>query len=174
MRGRSSHRRCSVKRGVSENFTIFTGKQLCCSLFLIKLQILRPATLLTETPKQLFSCEYCEILRTSILKNICERLLLEREKPKEKNNGIFCWHGVLRQIVKLVHTKNHFSLLNLFIQSFLSHLLWVNWLCFLPYSLYPNVMRRYSWKNIWKNLFLPWENIVLLKKFENSGNKNKK
>ena len=33
---RSSHRRCSVKKGVLRNFTKFTGKYLCQSLFLKK------------------------------------------------------------------------------------------------------------------------------------------
>ena len=35
---RSSHRRCSVKKGVLRNFAKFTGKHPCQSLFLIKLQ----------------------------------------------------------------------------------------------------------------------------------------
>ena len=35
---KSSHRRCSVKKGVLRNFAKFTGKHLCQSLFLIKLQ----------------------------------------------------------------------------------------------------------------------------------------
>ena len=30
-----------------------------------------------EIPAQTFSCKYCEFLRTSNLKNICERLLLQ-------------------------------------------------------------------------------------------------
>ena len=45
---RSSHRRCSLKKGLLKNFTIFIGKHLCWSLFLIKLQALRPVTLLKE------------------------------------------------------------------------------------------------------------------------------
>ena len=45
---RSSHRRCSVKTGVFKNLQKFTGKHLCCSLFLIKLQVFRPATLLNS------------------------------------------------------------------------------------------------------------------------------
>ena len=32
---RSSHWRCSIKKGVPKNFVIFTGKHLCWSLFLI-------------------------------------------------------------------------------------------------------------------------------------------
>ena len=43
---RNSHRRCSVKKGVLKNFANFTGKCLRLSLFLIKLQALRLATLL--------------------------------------------------------------------------------------------------------------------------------
>ena len=35
---RSSHQRCSIKNAVLKNFVLFTGKQLCWSLFLIKLQ----------------------------------------------------------------------------------------------------------------------------------------
>ena len=37
---------------------IFTGKHLCWSLFLIKLQ---------ETPTQVFSCEYCKIFKNNVL-----------------------------------------------------------------------------------------------------------
>ena len=43
---RSSYRRCSIKKAVLKNFAIFTGKHLCWGLFLIKLQVSRPATLL--------------------------------------------------------------------------------------------------------------------------------
>ena len=43
---RSSHRRYSVKKGVLKDFANFTGKHLCRSLFLIKLQAFRPANLL--------------------------------------------------------------------------------------------------------------------------------
>ena len=41
---------------------------MCWSLFLIKLHVFRPVQV---------CCEYCKILRTPILKNICERLLLK-------------------------------------------------------------------------------------------------
>ena len=39
---RSSHRRCSIKKGVLKNLTKFTGKHLFWSLFLIKLQAWAP------------------------------------------------------------------------------------------------------------------------------------
>ena len=45
---RSSHLRYSVKRDVLKNFGNFTGKCLCWSLFLIKLQTFSPATILKE------------------------------------------------------------------------------------------------------------------------------
>ena len=37
---RSSQRKCSIKKAVLKYFAIFTGKHLCWSLFLIKLQTL--------------------------------------------------------------------------------------------------------------------------------------
>ena len=61
---RSSHRRCSAKKVVLKNFAVFTRKRLYWSLFLIKLQAFRPATVLKSTPTQTFSCEYCEILKS--------------------------------------------------------------------------------------------------------------
>ena len=43
---RSSHRRCSVRKGVLRNFAKFTGKNLCLRLFFNKITGLRAATLL--------------------------------------------------------------------------------------------------------------------------------
>ena len=45
---RSSHRRCSVRKGVLKNFAKFTGKHLCQSLFFNKVADLRSATLLKK------------------------------------------------------------------------------------------------------------------------------
>ena len=39
---RSSHRMCSVRKGVLRNFAKFTGKRLCQSLFVNKVAGLRP------------------------------------------------------------------------------------------------------------------------------------
>ena len=60
---RRSHQRCSVKKGVLKNFKNSTGKRLCWSLFLIKLQAFR-----------CFPVKFAKFLRTS--KNIYQRLLL--------------------------------------------------------------------------------------------------
>ena len=59
-----------MKKTVLKNFAIFTGKHLYWSLFLIKFQAFSPATL---SKKRLLG----KILRTFILKNICEWLLLD-------------------------------------------------------------------------------------------------
>ena len=45
---RSSHQRCSVKRGVLKSFTKFKGKHLCQGLYFNKVAGLRPATLLKK------------------------------------------------------------------------------------------------------------------------------
>ena len=52
---RSSYQRCSIKKGVLRNFKKFTGKHLCQSSFLIKLQ----------AEAQVFSCEFCNISKNT-------------------------------------------------------------------------------------------------------------
>ena len=49
----SNTQKCSAKKAILKNFAIFTGNRPCWSLFSIKLQALKPATLLN-------SCEYCK------------------------------------------------------------------------------------------------------------------
>ena len=58
---RSSHWRCSVKKGVLKNLANFTGKHLCWSLFLTTLQQSRPATLVKLGSNTSFSCKICEL-----------------------------------------------------------------------------------------------------------------
>ena len=80
-RFRSSHRRCSVKKGALKNFAKLTGKNLCQILFFNKVAGLWPVTLLRkETLAQAFLCETCEILRTPFLQNTSRRLLLTFER----------------------------------------------------------------------------------------------
>ena len=45
MTERSSHQRCSMRKGVLRNFAKFTGKHLCHSLFLNKVAGMRLASL---------------------------------------------------------------------------------------------------------------------------------
>ena len=53
---RSSRQKCSVRKGVLGNFTKFTGKHLCQSLFFNKV---------AETLAQVFSCEFCQISKNT-------------------------------------------------------------------------------------------------------------
>ena len=69
---RDSHQSCLVKKGVLKNFTNF----LCWSLFLTNLWAFRPATLLKKIQNRCFPEKLAKFVRTPILKNICEQLLL--------------------------------------------------------------------------------------------------
>ena len=63
MNCRSSHRRCYIKKAVLKSFAICTGKH--CNFIKKRLQ------------HRCFPMNTTKILRTSIVRNICERLLLE-------------------------------------------------------------------------------------------------
>ena len=65
-RFRSSHRRCSVKKGAFRNFAKLTGKDLWQNLFFNKVAGLWPITLQKkETLAQAFLCEFCEISKNT-------------------------------------------------------------------------------------------------------------
>ena len=50
----SDFQMCSVKKGVLKNFVGLAEEYLCMSVFLIKLQVFRHASLIKETPTQFF------------------------------------------------------------------------------------------------------------------------
>ena len=61
---RRSHQRCSIKKALLKNIAIFTGKHLCWSLFLIKLEDLRACNFIKrETSPQVFSRGHCKIFK---------------------------------------------------------------------------------------------------------------
>ena len=62
---RTSHLRCSTKKTVLKKFAISIGKNLSWSLFIKKL-----------FQRKCFRVNIVKLLRTPILKNICERLHL--------------------------------------------------------------------------------------------------
>ena len=62
---RSSHLRRSVRNCVLRNFAIFTGKHLCQTLFLIKLQASAYNFIKKQTLAQVFSCECSEISKNT-------------------------------------------------------------------------------------------------------------
>ena len=94
---RSSHRRCSVRKGVPRNFAKFTGKHLCQKLFISGPKV---ATLLKEALAQVFSCKFCDIF-----KNTSGRLLLFRVNrasdyfAKSIYIKVFLWRIVLWVLV---------------------------------------------------------------------------
>ena len=66
-----------MKKGVLRNFTKFTGKYLCQSLFFNKVAGLRPATLLKKRLwHRCFPVNFAKFLRTPFLQNTSGRLLL--------------------------------------------------------------------------------------------------
>ena len=74
---RSSHQRCSTKKGALRNFAKFIGKHLCQSLFLNKVVGLRSATLLKRRPwHRCFPLNFAKFLRTPFLQNTSRWLLL--------------------------------------------------------------------------------------------------
>ena len=72
------HWRCYIKKTVLKNLEYFTGKRLCWSLFLKKLQTFSKACNIIKKRLQnrCFPVKFTKFLRTPILKNIYERLLL--------------------------------------------------------------------------------------------------
>ena len=76
VRKSSSHRRCSVRKGVLINYTKFRRKHLC--------QSLRPATILKKRGWcSCFRVIFAKFLRTTFLQNTSGRLLL--------NLSLRCW-----------------------------------------------------------------------------------
>ena len=64
------------KKAVLKTFDIFTGKHLFCSFF-NKVAGLRPVSVLKKRLQhRYFPVNIAKFLRTPILRNICERLLL--------------------------------------------------------------------------------------------------
>ena len=61
----SSHRKCSLRKGVLRNFAKFTRKNLCQSLFIIKLQA-SASNFIKKRLTQVFPCEFCEISKNTL------------------------------------------------------------------------------------------------------------
>ena len=74
---RSSHQMCSLRKGALRNFTTFTGKHLCQSLFFNKVAGLGSATLLKKRLwHRCFPGNFAKFLRTLFLQNTSGRLFL--------------------------------------------------------------------------------------------------
>ena len=64
-RNRNSRPEVFCKKSVLRNFTKFTGKQLCQSLFFLKKKALACNFIKKETLAQMLCCEYCEISKNT-------------------------------------------------------------------------------------------------------------
>ena len=71
-KGSNSRSQMFSKTGALKNFAIFTGKNLCWSLFLIKFQDWRPAFLFKKRlQRRCFSVNTAKFLRTAVLLKTC-------------------------------------------------------------------------------------------------------
>ena len=64
---RSSHWRCSVRKGILGNFTKFTGKQLYQSVIFKKLKTKAWNFIKKETLSQVFSCNFLKFFKNTFL-----------------------------------------------------------------------------------------------------------
>ena len=86
---RSSHWRCSLRKGVLRSFLKVTGKHLCKSLLFNKVAGLRPATLLkNKIWHRCFPINFAKFLRAHFLRSTSGQLLLywtfhSTQYPKE-------------------------------------------------------------------------------------------
>ena len=94
-RNRSSHQRCSMKKGVLRNFRKFTGKHLCQSVFIKK-----------ETLAQVFCCEFCEISRNTFFTEHLWWLLLKEVEPMEPVQMNIYQSNAYRKDLSWLHSKD--------------------------------------------------------------------
>ena len=104
---RSRHRRCSLRKGVLRNFTKFTRKHLCQSLFLNKVAGLRPAVLFQKRLwHRCFPVSFVKFLRTPFLQNSSGRLFLKLKFGKFLENSRSSFKSATG-ITRLSYEENH-------------------------------------------------------------------
>ena len=107
-KGRSSHQSCFIKKGVLRNFTKFTGKHLCQSLFFNKVAGLncRPKAcnfIKKETLAQVFSCEFSkntfftEHLQTTASGRVLKKIGTIRGKTSALEFPFFSFSLILKK-----------------------------------------------------------------------------
>ena len=127
---RSSHRRCSIKKDVFQNFTKFTGKHLCQSLFFDNVAGLKSVTLLKRgSDTDVFSCEFCEIFKNTFF-TTSGRLLL------------FIWRLEIILLTTLLNKNKAYH-------HYIIHVRCVQYLLFRNYSLL-NASRIFPLQHGWR------------------------
>ena len=105
---RSSHRGCSVLKGVFKNFAKFTGKHMCQSLFFNKVVGFRPGTFLKKRLwHKCFLVNFERILRTPFLHNTSGWLLLNMQQIYRTTPTPKC---DFNKVTSLTILKSHFSI----------------------------------------------------------------
>ena len=66
-------------------------KNLCWSLFLIKMQFWEPSTLLTKTPTQAFSCEIWKLFKINYFEGHLWTSASKLYLKRNSNTGVFLW-----------------------------------------------------------------------------------
>ena len=87
-----------MKNGVPKNFATFTGKCLHRSLFLIKLPALGLQPIKKRFQHRCFSVKLAKFLIKVNLKNIYQRLILEKHQDKMTGWFFVVVRGVLRTL----------------------------------------------------------------------------
>ena len=95
--GRSSHRRCSLRKDVLRNFAKFTGKHLFQRLFFKK-----------ESLAQVFSCEFCEISKNTFFTEHLQATASNLGRKFKSAKLIFQKFGVLL-LVTFVNFKKTYK-----------------------------------------------------------------
>ena len=105
---RSSHRRCSVRKGVPRNFAKFTGKHLCQSLFFNKVyyNFIKRTLLKRKLWQRCFHVDFVKFLRTPSLQNTSGRLLLYYYHFLTQKNSFFVTYFILRFLCHLSKSKS--------------------------------------------------------------------
>ena len=86
------------KIGVLKSFTVFTGNT-CVSLFLIKLQAFRSATLLKRDSNTDVSCEYCENFKNSFFHEKSQKLKTKMLSESLMSDYSLFWLFLSKQII---------------------------------------------------------------------------
>ena len=98
---RSSHQKCSARKGVFRNFAKFRGKRMCQVVFFNKIAGPEPATLLKKTLwHRCFPVNSVKFLRSLFSQNTSGRLFLDNhhlqaENPSKVLNGQQQHKGVI-------------------------------------------------------------------------------
>ena len=111
---RSSHQRCSMKKGVPRKFVKLTGKHQCQCLFFNKVADLRPGTLLkNKLWHGCFPVSFTNFLGIPFLQNTSGRLLLRvafRDVFRTLSNT---WDVVLYKNIERLKTAIFFKTIHL-------------------------------------------------------------